>query len=66
MKSPMKVDGVAYRTIWRDQDGWSVHIIDQTTLPRRWEISASPRRTSPHAIGNMQVRGAPLIGATAA
>jgi methylthioribose-1-phosphate isomerase len=64
----MRVDGVAYRTIWLDPaDGWSVRIIDQTRLPWAMEI---PRLTEPgqmmHAIKSMQVRGAPLIGAAAA
>ncbi len=63
----MKVDGVAYRTIWLDQDGWSVHIIDQTKLPWRWEIlRLTTLDQAAHAIRTMQVRGAPLIGATAA
>jgi methylthioribose-1-phosphate isomerase len=64
----MRVDGVAYRTIWVDPaDGWSVRIIDQTKLP--WAME-TPRLTEPgqmvHAIKSMQVRGAPLIGAAAA
>ena len=28
----MKIDGVPYRTIWLNDDGWSVEIIDQTVL----------------------------------
>ena len=64
----MRVDGVAYRTIWVDpDDGWSVRIIDQTKLP--WVLE-TPRLTESahmvHAIKSMQVRGAPLIGAAAA
>jgi len=64
----MKVDGVAYRSVWVDpDDGWSVRIFDQTKLPWSLEI---PRLTSrdqvAHAIRSMQVRGAPLIGAVAA
>ena len=35
----MKIDGVAYRSVWVDaDDGWSVHIIDQTKLPWALEI----------------------------
>ncbi len=35
----MKIDGVAYRSVWTDPaDGWSVHIIDQTKLPWALEI----------------------------
>ena len=63
----MKINGVPYRTIWLDQDGWSVHIIDETRLP--W-VFATERLTTveqaAHAIRAMLVRGAPLIGATAA
>ncbi|HUZ65107.1 MAG TPA: S-methyl-5-thioribose-1-phosphate isomerase [Acetobacteraceae bacterium] len=64
----MKIDGTPYRTIWVDEtDGWSVRIIDQTKLPWSLEI---PRLTAvgqvAHAIRAMLVRGAPLIGATAA
>lgn len=63
----MKIDGKAYRTIWAGADGRSAEIIDQTLLPHRFEIV---RMTTPeeaaHAISSMQVRGAPLIGATAA
>lgn len=64
----MRIDGVSYRTIWLDpEDGWSVRIIDQTRLPWRLEIL---RLVEPEqafdAIHTMQVRGAPLIGATAA
>lgn len=64
----MQVDGTAYRTIWVDPaDRWSVRIIDQTKLPWAFVIT---RLGAPEdafrAIRNMQVRGAPLIGATAA
>jgi methylthioribose-1-phosphate isomerase len=64
----MKIDGTPYRSIWVDQtDGWSVRIIDQTRLP--WSLDflrLSNVREAAHAIRSMQVRGAPLIGATAA
>ncbi len=63
----MKVNGTAYRTIWLAKDGWSVEIIDQTKLPHDFAVA---RLTSldeaAHAIRAMLVRGAPLIGATAA
>ena len=40
----MKIDGVAYRSVWVDRaDGWSVHIIDQTKLPWALEIVAPDR-----------------------
>jgi methylthioribose-1-phosphate isomerase len=63
----MQVDGKQRRTIWLEPDGWSVGVIDQTLLPHRF---ATVRLTSlddaARAIATMQVRGAPLIGATAA
>jgi methylthioribose-1-phosphate isomerase len=64
----MKIDGVAYRSVWVDRtDGWSVHIIDQTKLPWALEILRLTDVTqAAHAIRAMQARGAPLIGALAA
>ncbi len=63
----MNIDGEHYRSIWLDEDGWSVRIIDQTRLPH--ELRA-PRledlEAAAGAIAAMQVRGAPLIGVTAA
>ena len=63
----MKVENVHYRTIWLSGDGWSVEIIDQTQFPHKLVI-ASLRMLADvaHAISSMMVRGAPLIGATAA
>ncbi|MEE8579758.1 MAG: S-methyl-5-thioribose-1-phosphate isomerase [Hyphomicrobium sp.] len=63
----MKINGKAYRTIWLAPDGWSVEIIDQTRLPH--ELVMVPLKSAgdaARAILTMQVRGAPLIGATAA
>jgi methylthioribose-1-phosphate isomerase len=64
----MKIDNVAYRSVWVDpQDGWTVRIFDQTRLP--WSIDVLRLSTADevaHAIRTMQVRGAPLIGAVAA
>ena len=64
----MKIDGVAYRSIWVDRaDGWAVHIIDQTRLPWALEIlRLTGVDQAAHAIRAMQTRGAPLIGALAA
>ncbi len=64
----MKIDGVAYRSVWVDRaDGWSVHIIDQTRLPWALEIiRLTDVAQAAHAIRTMQARGAPLIGALAA
>jgi methylthioribose-1-phosphate isomerase len=63
----MRIGDTWYRTIWRTEDGSAVEIIDQTLLPHLFEI----RRLrsvddAVEAIGTMRVRGAPLIGATAA
>jgi methylthioribose-1-phosphate isomerase len=63
----MKVDGKPTRTIWLEGDGWSVAVIDQTQLPHRFAVvRLASLDDAAHAIGSMQVRGAPLIGATAA
>ena len=63
----MKVDGRHTRTIWLEPDGWSVGAIDQTRLPHRFEtIRLVTVADAARAIATMQVRGAPLIGATAA
>ncbi len=63
----MKINGKAYRTIWLAPDGWSVEIIDQTRLPHALAvIPLKSMEEAAHAILTMQVRGAPLIGATAA
>ncbi len=63
----MKIDGTHYRTIWLAADGSSVEIIDQTKLPHAFEIARLQSvEGAARAIKTMQVRGAPLIGATAA
>ncbi len=63
----MKISGKAYRTIWLGEDGWSVEIIDQTRLPHEFEtLRLQSAGDAVRAISAMQVRGAPLIGATAA
>ena len=63
----MKVDGKHYRSIWLNEDGWRVDIIDQTRLPHEFEvITLATLEDAARAIEVMQVRGAPLIGATAA
>lgn len=63
----MKIDGTPFRTVWVDDDGWSVRVIDQTRLP--WSLDFLRLSTvdqAAHAIRSMQVRGAPLIGVAAA
>jgi methylthioribose-1-phosphate isomerase len=63
----MKVDGKAMRSIWVESDGWSVGVIDQTKLPHRLAtVRLTTLAEAAHAIRAMIVRGAPLIGATAA
>jgi len=63
----MKANGKHTRTIWLEPDGWSVGIIDQTQLPHRFVTARlSSLADAERAIASMQVRGAPLIGATAA
>lgn len=43
----MRIEGRDYRTIWLDDDGRCVHVIDQTALPHRLATSASPTRLAP-------------------
>ncbi len=63
----MQVNGIPYRCIWPEADGRSVGIIDQTKLPHRFEtVSLRTLDDAVLAISDMLVRGAPLIGATAA
>jgi methylthioribose-1-phosphate isomerase len=63
----MNIDGKHYRTIWPHTDGASVEVIDQTLLPHEFatmRLSNLPEAVE--AIRSMVVRGAPLIGVTAA
>ena len=61
----MKVDGIEYRTIWFENK--IVKIIDQTKLPHEFIIKELKNvKDAINAIKIMEVRGAPLIGATAA
>src|ERR1700760_4764576 len=63
----MKVDGKHYRSIWLDADGWSVSAIDQRLLPHEFVVAKiTTCEEAADAIRSMLVRGAPLIGATAA
>lgn len=63
----MKIAGQPMRTIRLAADGASVEIIDQTRLPHRLEmVTLATMEDAARAILTMQVRGAPLIGATAA
>jgi methylthioribose-1-phosphate isomerase len=63
----VKVDGRSYRSIWLADDGHAVDIIDQTELPHRFVTRRlETLEDAVEAIRVMRVRGAPLIGATAA
>ena len=61
----MKIEGKEYRTIWFENN--IVKIIDQTKLPHQFIIKdLKTVNDAINAIKVMEVRGAPLIGATAA
>ena len=64
----MKVDNKHYRTIWQSKvERNIVQIIDQRLLPHQFEIiDLLTFRDAIEAISDMAVRGAPLIGGTAA
>jgi methylthioribose-1-phosphate isomerase len=63
----MNVRGRPMRTIWPAPDGRTVEIIDQTKLPHELTVTGlHTLEDAARAIRTMQVRGAPLIGATAA
>ncbi|NKB33981.1 MAG: S-methyl-5-thioribose-1-phosphate isomerase [Pseudomonadales bacterium] len=63
----MKIDGEHIQSIWFEPESDEVCIIDQTLLPHSLEIiSLQSLEETCHAISAMQVRGAPLIGVTAA
>ena len=66
----MKVDGTPTRTIWTVPEGGApeaVRIIDQTRLPHEFvTVDLTTLEEAARAIADMLVRGAPLIGATAA
>ena len=61
----MKINGKTFRTIWFEKN--LVKIIDQTKLPHTFTIKDLKNvKDCINAIKTMEVRGAPLIGATAA
>ncbi|TAN81632.1 MAG: S-methyl-5-thioribose-1-phosphate isomerase [Gallionella sp.] len=63
----MKVKNISFRTIWPTADNTAVEIIDQTKLPHIFTtLRLDTMRDAERAIREMQVRGAPLIGVTAA
>jgi len=63
----MNVGGIPFRTIWLADDKWAVHVIDQRKLPHQFVTARLESvKDAATAIKDMWVRGAPLIGATAA
>ncbi len=63
----MKVGNTHYRSIWHDEQTLAVSIIDQRWLPHRFVVVELHTTIDfATAIRDMWVRGAPLIGATAA
>ena len=61
----MRIEGKDYKTIWFEDN--CVKIIDQTKLPHKFIIKdLKTVQDAINSIKNMEVRGAPLIGATAA
>ena len=61
----MHINGKEFRTIWFENN--VVKIIDQTKLPHQFVIKdLKTTKDAINAIKTMEVRGAPLIGATAA
>ena len=64
---PCESRRTSVRTIWPAADGWSIEVIDQTKLLHQFStLSLTSLAEAAHAIRAMQVRGAPLIGVTAA
>ena len=63
----MRIAGNHVQSIWYDSESGSVMIIDQTLLPHKFEIvELNTLSEACNAISSMKVRGAPLIGVTAA
>ena len=61
----MRIKGKEYRTIWYEDD--FVKIINQTKLPHQFIVkNLKTVKDTINAIKTMEVRGAPLIGGTAA
>jgi methylthioribose-1-phosphate isomerase len=65
MRSGVRVDGIAWRSIWTEDD--TVRVIDQRRLPGELAVlRLASAEDVASAIRDMAVRGAPLIGVTAA
>ena len=55
----MRIDGTPWRTIWVEEDGWSVGIIDQTKMPHHFEtVTLQTTDDAAYAIADMLVRDA--------
>jgi len=63
----MRIKGTHYRSVWMEEDPGIVYVIDQRFLPFEFRIlELKSGEDAYDAIKDMVVRGAPLIGATAA
>ena len=63
----MKIDGKAYRSVWREPGQAAIQIFDQTRFPHEFEIlTLTTSAAVADAIKTMKTRGAPLIGACGA
>lgn len=63
----MKINAEHYQSLWYDPTEDTVRVIDQTRLPHDFVIATlDSLEAACDAIASMQVRGAPLIGVTAA
>jgi len=63
----MMIEGTSWRPVWEEKEKGGVGIIDQTKLPFRFvTMTLRTVEDAARAIRDMHVRGAPLIGATAA
>ena len=63
----MRIGGTHYRTIWMDEDPSVINVIDQRQLPFEFKVvQLESVKDVYDAITDMVVRGAPLIGVTAA
>lgn len=63
----MKIGDKHYRSLWWDENQQVLQIIDQRRLPYEFQIiNVETTQDYLDAISQMRVRGAPLIGATAA
>ena len=50
----MKISGKDYRSIWLNENGWSVHIFDQRSLP--WSLDIVELKTPEEAATAIQSR----------